>query len=88
MRGRRALYDLRARLIDSEADHKAVALAYEVSKDVDASERGILERELELARETPGEARTKLEAIRTPSSEHTHCRRRWRLFRLIARPPP
>ncbi|MEM7392426.1 MAG: hypothetical protein AAF492_08755, partial [Verrucomicrobiota bacterium] len=64
----RSLYNLRIRLLESEADHKAASLAYELSKDIDQSERGILEREVELAQETLAEARNKLDAIKEMQS--------------------
>ncbi|MFP6905407.1 MAG: hypothetical protein VCG02_09340 [Verrucomicrobiota bacterium] len=64
----RALYNLRALLVDSEADHKAVVAAYALSKDLDVSERGILERELDLSRKSLADAREQLDAIREMQS--------------------
>jgi hypothetical protein len=64
----RALYNLRALLVDSEADHKAVVAAYALSKDLDVSERGILEREMDLSRKSLADAREQLDAIREMQS--------------------
>jgi hypothetical protein len=61
-------YELRVDLEDVEADHRALKLEYELSKDQDAAERAILERELELSRETLAEARKRLDAVRSLAS--------------------
>jgi multidrug efflux pump subunit AcrA (membrane-fusion protein) len=57
-------YELRAKLQDAEADAKATRLAWELSKEQDAAERAILQRELELARETLDAASEKLDALK------------------------
>jgi len=59
----RSLYNLRAMLIDSEAELKSTQLAHELSQKIDDAERGILQRELEIAQETVANARTRLKAI-------------------------
>ena len=57
-------YELRAKLDDAQADAHATRLAYELSKEQDQAERAILQRELELARESLDDAAEGLDAIK------------------------
>ena len=64
----RMFYTLRTQLLEKEADRTSIKLAYALSKDEDQAERGTLERELELARETLTLARQRLETLQQVQS--------------------
>ena len=61
----RLFHSMRTKLLETEESYKATQLAYEESKRQDEAERGILEREMNLAQEALARAEKKLVAIQS-----------------------